>query len=128
VRVLLDTHAFLWWITDDDQLSTLAREAIGAQENHVFVSAASGWEIITKSRNGRLTLPQPVDAFIAQHLEENAFQPLSITMRHTFELETLPGLHRDPFDRMLIAQAIAEEMPLVTGDQAIRAYPVSTIW
>jgi PIN domain nuclease of toxin-antitoxin system len=128
VRVLLDTHAFLWWITDDDRLSTLAREAIGAPENHVFVSAASGWEVITKYRIGRLTLPQPVDGFIAQHLEENAFQPLSITMRHTFELEALPSLHRDPFDRMLIAQAIAEEMPLVTGDQAIRAYPVSTIW
>ena len=129
MRVLLDTHAFLWWITDDDRLSALAREAIGASENHVFVSAASGWEIITKSRIGRLTLPQPVDRFIAQHLEENAFQPLSITMRHAFELEALPGgLHRDPFDRMLIAQAIAEEMPLVTGNQAIRAYPVSTIW
>ena len=128
MRVLLDTHAFLWWTTDDDRLSTLAREATGAKENQVFVSAASGWEIITKSRIGRLTLPQPVDGFIAQHLEENAFQPLSITMRHAFELEALPGLHRDPFDRMLIAQSIAEEMPLVTGDQAIRAYPVSTIW
>lgn len=128
MRVLLDTHAFLWWITDDDRLTTPAREAIGASENHVFVSAASGWEVITKSRIGRLTLPQPVDGFIAQHLEENAFQPLSITMRHTFELEALPSLHRDPFDRMLIAQAIAEEMPLVTGDQAIHAYPVSTIW
>jgi PIN domain nuclease of toxin-antitoxin system len=128
MKVLLDTHAFLWWITDDGQLSTLAREAIGASENHVFVSAASAWEIFTKSRIGRLPLPQPVDGFIARHLEENAFQPLSITMRHTFELETLPDLHRDPFDRMLIAQALAEEMSLVTGDQAIRAYPVSTIW
>ena len=128
MKVLLDTHAFLWWITDDDQLSTPAREAIRTRGNRVFVSAASGWEIITKSRIGRLTLPQPVDGFIARHMEENTFQPLSITIRHTFALEALPSLHRDPFDRMLIAQALAEEMPLVTGDQAIRAYPVSTIW
>lgn len=128
MKVLLDTHAFLWWITDDDQLSTLARGAIGAPDNQVFFSAASAWEIITKSRIGRLPLPEPVDGFIARHLEENAFQPLSITMRHTFELETLPDLHRDPFDRMLVAQALAEEMPLVTGDQAVQAYPVTTIW
>jgi PIN domain nuclease of toxin-antitoxin system len=128
MRVLLDTHAFLWWITDDDRLSVTARGEIGASDNEVFLSAASAWEIITKSRIGRLPLPEPVDGLIARHLEENAFQPLSITMRHTFELETLPELHRDPFDRMLVAQARAEEMPLVTGDRAVRAYPVTTIW
>jgi PIN domain nuclease of toxin-antitoxin system len=128
MRVLLDTHAFLWWVTDDDRLSAPARASIGASDNWVFMSAASAWEIITKVRIGRLPLPEPVDGFIARHLEENAFQPLSITMRHTFELEALPDLHRDPFDRMLVAQAIVEDMPLVTGDHAIRAYPVSTIW
>jgi PIN domain nuclease of toxin-antitoxin system len=128
MRVLLDTHAFLWWITDDERLSSVARGSIGASDNQVFVSAASAWEIITKSRIGRMPLPEPVDGFIARHLEENAFQPLSITMRHTFELETLPDLHRDPFDRMLVAQALAEQMPLMTSDQAVRAYPVTTIW
>jgi PIN domain nuclease of toxin-antitoxin system len=128
MRILLDTHAFLWWITDDDRLSTVARGSIGAPDNQVFLSAASAWEIITKSRIGRLPLSEPVDGFIARHLEENAFQPLPIMMRHTFELETLPDLHRDPFDRMLVAQALAEQMPLVTGDRAVRAYPVTTIW
>ena len=128
MRLLLDTQAFLWWVTDDDRLSTAARASIGASDTQVFVSAASAWEIITKVRIGRLPLDGPVDGFIARQLEENAFQPLSITMRHTFELEALPDLHRDPFDRMLIAQALAEDMPLVTGDLAIRAYPISTIW
>jgi PIN domain nuclease of toxin-antitoxin system len=128
MRLLLDTHAFLWWVTDDDRLSAAARASIGASDSQVFVSAASAWEIITKVRIGRLPLHGPVDGFIARHLEENAFQPLAITMRHTFELEAMPDLHRDPFDRMLIAQALAEDMPLVTGDHEIRAYPISTIW
>jgi PIN domain nuclease of toxin-antitoxin system len=128
MRLLLDTHAFLWWVTDDDRLSTAGRASIGASENEVFLSAVSAWEIITKVRIGRLPIAEPVDGFIARHLDENAFQPLSITMRHTFALQTLPDLHRDPFDRMLVAQALTEAMPLVTGDRAVRAYPVSTIW
>ena len=128
MRLLLDTHAFLWWVTDDDRLSDAGRASIGASENEVFLSAVSVWEIITKVRIGRLPIAEPVDGFIARHLDENAFQPLSITMRHTFALQTLPDLHRDPFDRMLVAQALTEAMPLVTGDRAVRAYPVSTIW
>jgi PIN domain nuclease of toxin-antitoxin system len=128
MRVLLDTHAFLWWVTDDERLTPAARETIGASDNQVHVSAASVWEIVTKSRLGRLPIPRPIDAFVAAQLEENAFQPLSITFRHAFGLETLPELHRDPFDRMLVAQALVEEMPLVSGDQAVQAYPVSTIW
>ncbi|MGH2595093.1 MAG: type II toxin-antitoxin system VapC family toxin [Actinomycetota bacterium] len=128
MRVLLDTHAFLWWISDDEQLTAGARETIGAADNQVFVSVASVWEIVTKSRLGRLPLPEPVGRFVATHLEQNAFQPLPIAMRHAFELETLPDLHRDPFDRMLVAQALAEEMPLVSGDDAVRAYPLTTIW
>ncbi len=128
MRVLLDTHAFLWWISDDEQLTVQARETIGAADNQVFVSAASVWEIVTKARLGRLPLPEPVGRFVATHLEENAFQPLPIAMRHAFALEALPDLHRDPFDRMLVAQALTEGMPLVTGDHAVRAYPVMTIW
>lgn len=128
MRVLLDTHAFLWWITDDERLSAPARGAIAASENEVFVSAASAWEISTKSRMGRLPIPEPWDGFISTHLEKNAFQPLAITMRHTFGITSLPELHRDPFDRILVAQALAEEMPLVSGDREIQACPVSTIW
>jgi PIN domain nuclease of toxin-antitoxin system len=128
MRLLLDTHAFLWWVTDDHRLSIAGRASIGASENEVFLSAVSVWEIITKVRIGRLPIAEPVDGFIARHLDENAFQSLSITMRHTFALQILPDLHRDPFDRMLVAQALTEAMPLVTGDRAVRAYPVSTIW
>jgi PIN domain nuclease of toxin-antitoxin system len=128
VRLLLDTHAFLWWIADDERLSTNAREAIAAGSNEAFVSAASTWEIVTKSRLGRLEIPDPADHFVTSQLEANAFQALSITVRHTLGLASLPDLHRDPFDRMLVAQAIAEELTLVTGDRAVRAYPVPTIW
>jgi len=128
MRVLLDTHAFLWWIGDDDRLSASARAAITSAENEVFLSAASVWEIVTKSRLGRLEIPQPSDGFIATHMETNAFEALSITIRHAFGLGSLPDLHRDPFDRILIAQALVEEMPLVSGDQAVQMYPVATIW
>ena len=128
MRVLLDTHALLWWITDDERLSAPARGAIAAGDNEVFVSAASAWEIATKSRLGRLPIPEPWDEFISTHLEKNEFQPLAITMRHTFGLTSLPELHRDPFDRILIAQALAEDMPLVSGDRQVRSYPAPTIW
>lgn len=128
MRILLDTHAFLWWITDDERLSAAARDAITASENEVFVSAATAWEIVTKSRLGRLPIPEPSDVFISTHLRENAFQPLSITVRHTFALTSLPELHRDPFDRMLVAQALVEDMPLVSGDRQVQSYPAPTIW
>ena len=128
MRVLLDTHAFLWWVTDDERLTSPARATIGASDNQVFVSAASVWEIVTKARLGRLPIPRPIDDFVSTHLETNAFQPLAITIRHTLELDALPDLHRDPFDRILVAQALAEEMPLVTGDQAVQAYPITAIW
>jgi len=128
MRVLLDTHAFLWWIADDERLTAQARAAIASGENEVFVSAASAWEIITKSRLGRLPIPEPWDEFISTHLQRNGFQSLSITMRHTFGLGSLPDHHHDPFDRILVSQALAEDMPLVTGDRAIGAYEVPTIW
>jgi PIN domain nuclease of toxin-antitoxin system len=128
VRVLLDTHAFLWWALDDPRLSRRARATIGAAGNEVFVSAATAWEIVTKARLRRLPVPEPIDRFVADQLETNAFQALSLTMRHALGLAALPDLHRDPFDRMLLAQALAEQMPLVTGDRAVAAYPVDTIW
>jgi PIN domain nuclease of toxin-antitoxin system len=128
MRVLLDTHAFLWWVTDDERLTSVARATIGASDNQIHVSAASVWEIVTKSQLGRLSIPRPIGAFVADQLEGNAFQTLSITVRHAFGLESLPELHRDPFDRILVAQALVEEMPLVTGDRAIQAYPATTIW
>jgi PIN domain nuclease of toxin-antitoxin system len=128
VRVLLDTHAFLWWVLDDPRLPQRARSTIGEARNEVFVSAASAWEIVTKAGLGRLPIPEPIDRSVAGYLEANAFQALPLTMRHALGLVALPDLHRDPFDRMLVAQSLAEEMPLVTGDRAVAAYPVDTIW
>lgn len=128
MRILLDTKALIWWITGDRRLSDRARDTVGAAEHEVFVSAVSVWEIVTKSRLGRLRLAEPVDRFIPEQLEANAFQALPLTMRHALGLATLPDLHRDPFDRMLVAQALAEQIPLVTGDRAVAAYPVDTIW
>lgn len=128
MRLLLDTHAFLWWVTDDERLTSRARETIGSPESQVFVSAASVWEMVTKVRLGKLPIPEPIDTFVPAQLEANAFQPLAIAVRHALALDALPALHRDPFDRILIAQALAEDMPLVSGDRAIHSYPVSTIW
>lgn len=127
MRVLLDTHAFLWWVTDDERLTGTAREAIGAADQ-VFVSSASVWEMVTKSKLGRLPTPRPIHEFVPAQLDVNAFQPLAIEVRHALQLSELPDLHRDPFDRMLVAQARAEDLPLVSGDRAIHAYPVTTIW
>ena len=128
MRLLLDTHALLWWIADDDRLSARARALVGDGANEVFVSAVSAWEIVVKAGIGRLEVPEPIDRFVVAQLEANAFHPLAITMRHALGLATLPDVHRDPFDRMLASQAVAEELTLVSGDRIFAAYPVTTEW
>jgi PIN domain nuclease of toxin-antitoxin system len=128
VRLLLDTHAFLWWIADDQRLSPRAAALIGDGSNEVIVSAASAWEIVVKSRLGRVEVPTPLDRFLTAQLEANAFIPLPIQMRHALGLEALPDLHRDPFDRILVAQAVAEDLTLVSRDRVLSAYPVPVEW
>jgi PIN domain nuclease of toxin-antitoxin system len=128
VRLLLDTHAFLWWIADDARLSARATALIGDGSNEILVSAASAWEIVVKSRLGRVAVPTPVDRFFTAQLEANAFVPLPIQMRHALGLEALPDIHRDPFDRILVAQAVAEELTLVSRDRVLRGYPISLEW
>lgn len=128
MRLLLDTHAFLWWIADDERLSSRASAIIADGANEVLVSAASAWEVVVKSALGRIELPTPVDRFFTSQLEANAFVPLPIQMRHALGLSALPDVHRDPFDRILIAQAIAEELTFVTGDRMLRRYPVTVEW
>ena len=128
MRLLLDTHALLWWMAGDAALSTPAQVAIGDEDNAVFVSAASAWEIATKSRLGKLP---GVAAFIAdfeQHLARQAFADLPITLRHGRVAGTLPGPHRDPFDRMLIAQALLEDMVLVSNERPFDDYGVTRLW
>jgi len=128
VRLLLDTHAFLWWIAGDERLSPRASALIGDGSNEVLVSAASAWEIVAKSRLGRVEVPTPVDRFFTAQLEANSFIPLPIQMRHALGLEALPDVHRDPFDRILVAQAVAEELTLVSRDRVLRGYPVAVEW
>ncbi len=128
MKVLLDTHAFLWWIADDPQLSPRARQVMEAADTELFLSAASGWEIAIKSRLGRLKLPADLEDFIAEQLRINAIQVLPIQMSHALHVFTLPDHHRDPFDRMLVVQSRLERLPILTGDPQIAQYPVTTIW
>ncbi|MYE35611.1 MAG: type II toxin-antitoxin system VapC family toxin [Gemmatimonadales bacterium] len=123
MRLLLDTHAFLWWVSDWDQIAEPARDAISDPGNEVFVSAVSGWEIGTKKAKGRLTAPDN----LADVVEEKRLAHLPLTFEHAERAATLPPHHRDPFDRMLIAQAQAEGLVLITRDARIPLYDVSTI-
>lgn len=128
IKVLLDTHAFLWWLFDDPSLSDPAREAIRDPENTVLVSAASAWEIATKHRLGKLPEADEAVANLPALLLTARMEPLSITVRHALAAGSLPGPHRDPFDRMLIAQSRLENIPVVTSDPVFAGYSVSTIW
>ncbi len=128
MRALLDTHAFLWWITDDPRLSAHAREIIGDGGHVLFFSAASGWEIVIKAQLGRLQLPDKADSFILEQLSANAFNSLPIQLSHALHSYTLPNHHRDPFDRMLVAQSQLEGLPILTADPLISQYQVEVIW
>jgi PIN domain nuclease of toxin-antitoxin system len=128
VRALLDTHAFLWWITDDPQLSSRAREIIADGCNELFFSAASGWEIAIKARLGRLEVPEDLERFLTEQLSRNAIRALPIYLSHALHTYTLPGHHRDPFDRLLVSQALLEKLPVLSADPQIALYPVEVVW
>ena len=122
-RLLLDTHAFLWWLADAPQLGELARKAIGDERNDVFVSAATGWEVAIKRAAGKLQAPDNLDAMV----DDSGFSHLPITFFHGEQAGALPMYHRDPFDRMLIAQAQAEGLVIVTKNPNIPRYGVRTL-
>jgi PIN domain nuclease of toxin-antitoxin system len=128
MRVLLDTHTFLWWISDDNQLSEAARATIGGRENQLFFSAASGWEIAIKARLGKLRLPSNLEQFVVEQLHSNAVESLPVHLSHALHVYKLPLLHRDPFDRLLVAQAQLESLPILTVDWQIRQYAVQALW
>jgi len=128
MRALLDTHAFLWWIADDPRLSPRVREVIGDGSNELFLSAASGWEMAIKMRLGKLQLSGEIEPFVLGQLKVNAIQPLAVQMVHALHVYTLPEHHRDPFDRLLVAQAQVEDMPIITADPQIALYPVAVMW
>jgi PIN domain nuclease of toxin-antitoxin system len=128
VRLLLDTVAFLWMVAEPDALSTHAREAIVDPGNDVLLSAVSTWEIAVKHALGRLPLPEQIDHFVPTQRDRHGVDSLPLDEESTLHLARLPALHRDPFDRMLICQAIAHGLVLVTPDRDIRRYPVRTLW
>jgi PIN domain nuclease of toxin-antitoxin system len=129
VRLLLDTHAFLWWVFGDPKLSRRARIAIDDDgENEVFVSAASAWEIATKYRIGKLPDAGVVADDIPGTVVAEGFTELTISVRHAQRAGNLGGQHRDPFDRMLIAQAMLEDLTLVSNERTFDAYGVKRIW
>ena len=125
MRLLLDTHTFLWFLLDDLRLSTTARELIDDSANDIEVSPATYWEIAIKIGLGKYELPEPYDVFIEREIATNDFRILPIEPKHTAVLILLPYYHRDPFDRLLIAQAMAEDIPIVSVDLAFDAYPVT---
>jgi PIN domain nuclease of toxin-antitoxin system len=128
LRLLLDTHALLWWLAGDNSLSERAREAIADESAAVFVSAASAWEMATKHRTGRLPGIDAVMRDLAGAISSQGFVPLPITLRHGETAGRLPGPHRDPFDRMLMAQAMLEDLLLISNETPFDAYGVRRLW
>jgi PIN domain nuclease of toxin-antitoxin system len=128
MRLLLDTHAFLWWLAGDEQLPLTARAAMADETNDIFISAASAWEITTKHRLGKLPGVAAIVGDIEAVVADQGFVPLPINLRHGQLGGDLPGPHRDPFDRMLIAQALADSLILVSNEAAFDAYGVERLW
>ena len=128
MRVLLDTHTLLWWLDGDRRLSRRARNLIAADDNSVLVSAVSAWEISTKVRLGKLPGAIEVAAELPAVLRQQNFEPLPITIVHALRAGNLPGPHRDPFDRMLIAQAQDEDLALVSNERVFDVYGVRRVW
>jgi PIN domain nuclease of toxin-antitoxin system len=128
VRLLLDTHAFLWWVAASGELSRKARSAVGSARNECYVSVASAWEIAIKVSLGKLRIDGALDRFLPEQLAANGFRALAIDLKHAARVATLPFHHRDPFDRLLIAQALEEHLAMVTADLVIAKYGVNRVW
>lgn len=128
MNLLLDTHTFLWWITDAPALSQTARQLIGDRDNTLYWSAASSWEVSIKYALGRLPLPEVPEIFLPSEIAQNRIEPLPIIDAHAFRAGELPRHHRDPFDRMLVAQAQMQSLVLLTNDQQLGLYDVEVQW
>jgi len=128
VRTLLDTHALLWFVLNNPHLSPIARAVIANPANDLLVSPASYWEIAIKINIGHYVLGQPYDDFMDRAINGNNFTILPIEPRHTSALTTLPRHHNDPFDRLMIAQAIVEGIPLISVDTKFDLYPITRLW
>lgn len=124
MNLLLDTHVLLWWLDEAERLSSKARNAIIEPDNLVYLSAVVVWECRIKQALGKLKLPPQFE----EVLSAESFSTLDVTTAHAHGIAELPPLHRDPFDRMLVSQAHLERLTLVTADDILRSYPISTLW
>ena len=128
MRVLLDTATFLWAVTDAPEFSDDAREIFADPGNEIYLSAVSAWEIAVKYALGKLPLPEPPGRFVPLQRKHHGIDPLQLDEEAALHLSRLPLLHKDPFDRMLICQAIVRHLSILTPDELIQQYPVRTIW
>ena len=127
-NILLDTHAFIWWIEDSPRLSANARMLLENLDNECYLSLASCWELAIKSSIGKIKLTLPIRDFIPQHMAVNDFKQLNISFRHIARIESLEFHHRDPFDQLIAAQALEEKMILLSADATFDYYDVERIW
>jgi len=128
LRILLDTCTFLWIVEDSPKLSQQARELFSDPGNEVLLSAVSAWEVIQKHVSGKLPLPDTPDRFITRHRKAHGLSPLALDEDAVLYLPRLPALHRDPFDRMLVCQAIAQGLSILTPDPLVSQYPIRVLW
>jgi PIN domain nuclease of toxin-antitoxin system len=128
MEILLDTNAFLFIVNDDRKLTTRVKSEYSSPRNSVLLSIASLWEIAIKESLGKLELPLPLRSFVTEHVIANGIALLDITVEHIVRLNELPYLHRDPFDRLIIAQALANGLPVATADAIFSEYGVERIW
>ena len=128
MRVLVDTHVFLWWVEGDRALPVKARAALADRDNECLISLVSVWELAIKASLGKLKLALPVQRYVVEHVAANGFRMLDIQLAHVGRVESLAAHHGDPFDRLLIAQALEERIPVVTADPVFRSYGVKRIW
>ena len=128
MRILLDTHTLLWWLIKSPLLPTSVQNLMERPDRVVFVSAVSGWEMATKLRLGKLNIAADVVQNFMVHLANERFEVLSVSVQNGIAAGLLPGPHKDPFDRMLIAQALAENIPIVSNDRALDGYGVNRLW
>lgn len=128
MRCLLDTNTFLWLASEPRRLSPLVRQLVALGDTELVLSAVVPWELAVKEQLGKLTVDEPLAALIAREIGSLRLEELPVTRAHALATGTLPNHHRDPFDRLLVAQAIIEEMPILSADRGLRPYPVTVVW
>jgi PIN domain nuclease of toxin-antitoxin system len=128
VRILLDTHVFLWWNEASPELSKRAYALLSDPRNTLLLSVVSAWELVLKMQTGKLKLPEPASVYVPTRIAHYGIESLEVTLQHVLRCDSLPLHHRDPFDRLLIAQTLVEEVPILTADPLIRKYSAEVLW